>query len=152
MSGEIIQMSNSMNLIFEPADLEQASPATVSRCGMIYLEPHQLGWRPFKDSYMEHELPKNLTKENYDLVNDLFDWLIDPCLAFIHKKCKVFLPTSDMHLVQSLMRLYTCLMDEINDTCLKMEKEDAMEQDNQDLLSNQQVNMSIYLLWGGGGI
>jgi hypothetical protein len=26
-------------------------------------------------------------------------------------------------------------MDEINDTCLKMEKEDAMEQDNQDLLS-----------------
>jgi hypothetical protein len=27
-----------------------------------------------------------------------------------------------------------------------------MEQDNQDLLSNQQVNISIYLLWGGGGV
>ncbi|XP_063446016.1 dynein axonemal heavy chain 3-like isoform X5 [Mytilus trossulus] len=156
MSGEIIQMSNVMNLIFEPADLEQASPATVSRCGMIYLEPHQLGWRPFKESYMMYELPHNLSQEDKDLVNDLFEWLIDPCLYFIHKKCKVFMTTSDMHLVQSLMRLYTCLLDEIKDTCVKMEKSDEQEEQT-DILTKQQITLWLQglflfsLIWTVGG-
>ena len=80
MSGEIIQMSNKMNLIFEPADLEQASPATVSRCGMVYLEPHMMGWRPSVESYMMYHLPDKLKKEQKELVQDLFDWLVSGLL------------------------------------------------------------------------
>ena len=106
-------MSPQMNLIFEPEDLEQASPATVSRCGMIYMDPNQLGWRVFKDSYIQYELPASLAKEARELINDLFEWMVDPCLEFLRFNCKFQLSTSPIHLTYSLMRLYSSLMDEI---------------------------------------
>lgn len=111
MSGEIIQMSNCQNLIFEPADLLVASPATVSRCGMIYLEPSRLGWRPFLDSWL-NKLPEPLMKPDITgQLRDMFEWVVDPALFFIKRKCKEFVGTQDIHLLNSMLTLYDSLLD-----------------------------------------
>jgi dynein heavy chain len=97
MSGEIIQMSRSMNLVFEPMDLLVASPATVSRCGMIYLEPHQLGWRPFFNSWL-NTLPEALRSDEATAhLRDLAEWLMDPVLEFVRLNCGEFVRQQPVH-------------------------------------------------------
>ncbi|XP_053147136.1 dynein axonemal heavy chain 12 isoform X3 [Hemicordylus capensis] len=110
MSGEIIQMSPPMSLIFEAMDLSQASPATVSRCGMIYLEPSQLGWKPLVSSWL-NTLPEPLDQnEHQELLQDLFNWLTPPALRVRKKKCKELVPTSNSNAVVSLTRLLEMLL------------------------------------------
>uniref|UniRef100_A0A8D1JTD3 Dynein axonemal heavy chain 12 n=1 Tax=Sus scrofa TaxID=9823 RepID=A0A8D1JTD3_PIG len=89
MSGEIIQMSPQMSLIFEAMDLSQASPATISRCGMIYLEPSQLGWKPLVSSWLNSLKGPLQEPDHQALLKGLFDWLIQPTLSLRKKKCKV---------------------------------------------------------------
>ncbi|XP_073516725.1 dynein axonemal heavy chain 12-like [Phyllobates terribilis] len=110
MSGEIIQMSPQMSLIFETMDLSQASPATVSRCGMIYLEPQQLGWAPLVRSWLS-TLPEALkTKDHLALLEELFKWLVQPSLRFLRKQCKDLVTTSNGNVVISLTPLLEMLI------------------------------------------
>ena len=52
-SNERIALTPDMRLIFEISNLRTATPATVSRAGILYLNPGDLGWNPYVTSWVE---------------------------------------------------------------------------------------------------
>ncbi|EDV29505.1 uncharacterized protein TRIADDRAFT_51924 [Trichoplax adhaerens] len=81
-NGERIGLSDGMRLLFEASDLKQASPATVSRCGMVYMDPKELGWRPYVRHWIG-TVPKALPDMASDLILQLFDASVDRGFAFL---------------------------------------------------------------------
>jgi len=45
-SNERISLTPSMRMLFEISHLKTATPATVSRAGILYINPGDLGWNP----------------------------------------------------------------------------------------------------------
>merc|ERR1719487_621522 len=73
INGDRISMPPTVRLLFEVGDLSVASPATVSRAGMVYFDPPDLGWKPYADSWVQAKV-KDDKKE---MLSGLFDKYID---------------------------------------------------------------------------
>ena len=52
-NGDRILMTPAMKAMFEPENLANASPATVSRAGIIYVSDSELGWQPVVASWLQ---------------------------------------------------------------------------------------------------
>ncbi|RHY56775.1 hypothetical protein DYB38_003577, partial [Aphanomyces astaci] len=51
-NGERIKLLPRMRLLFEVSDMNSASPASVSRLGVLYFSDKTLGWRPYVDTWL----------------------------------------------------------------------------------------------------
>ena len=101
-------MSANMNMMFEPMDLEIASPATVSRVGMVYLQPHEMGWHHLYESW-KNTLPTTFKEDQFKVLDSLILVIVDPILEFLRAECLEESPTEDQNLVTSMMRIMKIL-------------------------------------------
>ncbi|XP_072386040.1 dynein axonemal heavy chain 7 isoform X2 [Diabrotica undecimpunctata] len=128
MSGEVMSMTNAMSLIFEVMDLEQASPATVSRCGMVYMEPVTLGWEPFLQSWIPTCNHLWCPPSRKDFIDSMFKWIVPPSLNFMKKHCTMFCNPGDISLVLNMMNMFEMYMnDAIASNPKKEDQEKYME-------------------------
>ncbi|XP_074517159.1 dynein axonemal heavy chain 1 [Sebastes fasciatus] len=105
-SGEIIKLTDVMTMMFEVQDLAVASPATVSRCGMVYLEPSILGLVPFTECWLKR-IPEAL-KPFTEQLDSLFARFLQDSITFVRTSVKEVITSLDSNLTCSLLKLMDC--------------------------------------------
>uniref|UniRef100_A0A8C5ZKT2 Dynein axonemal heavy chain 1 n=1 Tax=Marmota marmota marmota TaxID=9994 RepID=A0A8C5ZKT2_MARMA len=105
-SGEIIKLTEAMTMMFEVQDLAVASPATVSRCGMVYLEPSILGLMPFVECWLS-KLPA-LLKPHEEQFKSLCVRFLEESIGFVRSSVKEVIASTNSNLTMSLLKLLDC--------------------------------------------
>jgi dynein heavy chain len=102
VSNERIPLNDSMRMIFEIDSLKHATPATVSRAGILYINDTDVGYQPFVDSWLGS---RTSDAERIHLP-DLFDRYLSKIIDFfITTKIKTYVNSTLINLVQSFIYL-----------------------------------------------
>ncbi|XP_044939239.1 dynein axonemal heavy chain 2 isoform X4 [Mustela putorius furo] len=104
INGERIAMPEQVSLLFEVENLAVASPATVSRCGMVYTDYTDLGWKPYVQSWLEKR-----PKAEIEPLQRMFEKFISKMLAFKKDYCAELVAVPEYSGIISLCKLYSAL-------------------------------------------
>ncbi|XP_053327864.1 dynein axonemal heavy chain 10 [Spea bombifrons] len=119
-NGERIRLQPHCALLFEVGDLQYASPATVSRCGMVFVDPKNLKYRPYWQKWISNRPNKQEQSE----LNRLFEKYVPQCLEMIiegiidgrqGEKLKTIVPQTDLNMVTQLSMMLDALIDKETD-------------------------------------
>ncbi|XP_063817028.1 dynein axonemal heavy chain 9 isoform X3 [Pseudophryne corroboree] len=105
-SNERIPLNPTMRLVFEISHLRTATPATVSRAGILYINPADLGWNPPVTSWIDK---REIQSERANLTI-LFDKYLPVCLDTLRTRLKKIIPIPEQSMVQMLCYLLECLL------------------------------------------
>ncbi|KAM9193992.1 dynein axonemal heavy chain 10 [Dugong dugon] len=120
-NGERIRLQAHCALLFEVGDLQYASPATVSRCGMVYVDPKNLKYEPYWKKWVNQIQNKVEQGDLQRLFGKYVPCLIDMIVQGIvdgrqGEKLKTIVPQTDLNMVTQLTKMLDVLLEgEIED-------------------------------------
>lgn len=86
-NGERIKLNSaSMRMLFEVEDLSVASPATVSRCGMVYVAEENISWVSHVHSWMQSPFLQDVNSEMKQFIQQLLEQHIPLGIRFLKQQ------------------------------------------------------------------
>ena len=111
-------MSETMNMLFETHDLSKASPATVSRCGMVYLPCETYGGPPsllhsWLNTFEQKCDLRTVVIDDADFLQNrmknLFKFIFMDLLDTVMRSCKFIIPVGQNELTSSMLKIMTIM-------------------------------------------
>ena len=108
-NDRIPMLRPNVTLHFEVEDLRNASPATVSRAGIIYVSPADLGWKPYITSWLASRTKDG--KELEPIVEKFFNGVMN--FVRLETKAKMFI--TEIQYCTSCTNLIDALLADLSD-------------------------------------
>ncbi|CAJ1374166.1 unnamed protein product [Effrenium voratum] len=140
-NGERIKLNWTMRMLFEVEDLRVASPATVSRCGMVYLTPSDLGWEPYVRTWLSSLPDQPFSEKAKDMVWSYFDTHVQRGLDFLRKNGSEPVTTQDTQLVITLCKLFQSVINEEAATANSCASKDAQVAEGETALTPKKISV-----------
>lgn len=140
-----IYLADNMNIVFEVDDLKEASPATVSRNGMVLCEMDTISTDDLILSYC-NTLPEHYyTQKLLDQFRDNAIWITNTCIEFIFKDHIEFgLPCDKFHLVINFLTVFDCYMKDYKNADEILSKDRELNPDKIDNLIISSVIIGMF--------
>ncbi|MES1907830.1 MAG: hypothetical protein MHM6MM_000870 [Cercozoa sp. M6MM] len=102
-NGDRVPMTSNVRILFEAEDLRNASPATVSRAGIVFVSEEDLGYRPLAEAWCAAR-----SKKFGEAVLKLYKEIVEDTgmLAFVRRSCDAVMQVTDAHLIKNLFTLF----------------------------------------------
>jgi dynein heavy chain len=115
VSNERIPLSDAMRMVFEIQSLKNATPATVSRAGILYINESDVGWRPFVDCWLNKRDLSGLDPSGVEknTLPGLFDKYIETSIEMTRRGFKECTPMYVLNKVSTIVYLMESLLEAI---------------------------------------
>jgi dynein heavy chain len=145
VSNERIPLSDAMRLIFEISNLDNATPATVSRAGIIFINAKDIGYKPFLDSWIEK---RENDKEKSQLLALFNKYCTPEFLHEIRTQFRRIVPVNEVNMIQTLCYLLEGVLDQLN-----KEKKARKEGDIDEAVDKErfEAHFAFACIWALGG-